>query len=106
MPDVGRFAPSTTGPAHPGTLLAALLGWLDQRSGGGRILLRLEDLDPQRCTPDLATGMVADLDWFGLDWDGTTTQSALAGQHACALDRLAELGRLYPSGAGRAALQA
>ncbi len=106
VPDVGRFAPSTTGPAHPGTLLAALLGWLDQRSGGGRILLRLEDLDPERCTPGLATGMLADLAWFGLDWDCTTTQSELAEQHARALDRLAELGRLYPSGVGRAGLQA
>lgn len=105
MPDLGRFAPSTTGPAHPGTLLAALLGWLDLRRRGGRVLLRLEDLDPERCTAGLAAGMADDLAWFGLEWDGTVAQSALAGQHERALDRLAELGRLYPSRAGRAALQ-
>ena len=49
--EVSRFAPSTTGPAHPGTLLAALLCWLDARSRGARLVLRLEDLDPQRCRP-------------------------------------------------------
>ena len=50
----GRFAPSTTGPAHPGTLLAALLCWLDARSRSARIVLRLEDLDPERCRPEWA----------------------------------------------------
>ena len=52
--DTGRFAPSTTGPAHPGTLLAALLCWLDARSRGGRVVLRLEDLP----TPEPGPGEV------------------------------------------------
>ncbi|HSK00247.1 MAG TPA: glutamate--tRNA ligase family protein, partial [Kofleriaceae bacterium] len=45
---ISRFAPSTTGEAHPGTLLSALLVWLDARARGGRVLLRLEDLDTTR----------------------------------------------------------
>ena len=56
MAEVGRFAPSTTGPAHPGTLLAALLCWLDARSRGARLVLRLEDLDPERSRPEWSAG--------------------------------------------------
>jgi len=97
MACIGRFAPSTTGPAHPGTLLAALLCWLDARQRGGRVLLRLEDLDPDRCRPEYATAMVADLAWIGLDWDATVSQHALHAHHEAALDHLAAHGRLYPS---------
>ena len=103
---IGRFAPSTTGAAHPGTLLAALLCWLDARSRGGRVLLRLEDLDPERCTPAHAQGLVDDLAWFGLDWDETIEQHRLAAQHHAALDRHERLGALYPCSAGRGDLQA
>ena len=101
-----RFAPSTTGPAHPGTLLSALLVWLDGRSRGARVDLRLEDLDPQRSTPALTAAMVADLEWFGLSWDSVVRQSDLAAQHADALDRLAAAGRLYPCDCGRSRLAA
>jgi len=100
-----RFAPSTTGQAHPGTLLAGLLCWLDARSRQARLLLRLEDLDPQRCRPELATGMVEDLAWLGLDWDEVELQSAAHSRHEAALDTLAALGRLYPSPASRAERQ-
>lgn len=93
----GRFAPSTTGPAHPGTLLAALLCWLDARSRGARVVLRLEDLDPERCRPELAQAMVDDLAWFGLTWDVVEWQSANRARHEAALDRLANMGVLYPS---------
>ena len=72
---IGRFAPSTTGPAHPGTLLAALLGWLDARSRGAAIALRLEDLDRERSKPELVAAMERDLAWFGLDWDERCLQS-------------------------------
>jgi glutamyl/glutaminyl-tRNA synthetase len=102
----GRFAPSTTGPAHPGTLLAALLCWLDARGRGMRLLLRLEDLDPDRCWPEHARALVEDLAWLGLDWDEVVTQSALAPGHEAALDRLAALGALYPSPTSRAELEA
>lgn len=93
----GRFAPSTTGPAHPGTLLAALLCWLDCRSRGARVVLRLEDLDPERCRPEFAQAMIDDLAWFGLDWDVVEHQHANQARYEAALDRLAALGVLYPS---------
>jgi glutamyl/glutaminyl-tRNA synthetase len=93
---VGRFAPSTTGPAHPGTLLAGLLCWLDARAGGARVVLRLEDLDPERCRPELALAMQEALGWLGLEWDAVHRQSELAAAHEAALDRLADAGLLYP----------
>ncbi|MBA2481168.1 MAG: hypothetical protein H0V44_10945 [Planctomycetes bacterium] len=106
QPGSGRFAPSTTGPAHPGTLLAALLCWLDARSCGARVVVRLEDLDPDRCTPAHACALVADLAWLGLEWDAVSHQSAQTARHHAALDRLAAAGRLYPSTLSRAQLQA
>ena len=101
----GRFAPSTTGPAHPGTLLAALMCWLDARSRAARVVLRLEDLDPDRCRPEFAQLMVADLSWLGLEWDAVEWQSEHHQRHAAALDRLAALGVLYPSAIGRRDLE-
>ena len=94
--EVSRFAPSTTGPAHPGTLLAALLCWLDARSRGARLVLRLEDLDPQRCRPAWSEAMCEALAWLGLDWDRVVAQSTRAADHAAALDLLADRGLLYP----------
>ncbi|MBW2445648.1 MAG: hypothetical protein JRG83_06955 [Deltaproteobacteria bacterium] len=102
MTDTGRFAPSTTGPAHPGTLLAALLCWLDARSRGGRVVLRLEDLDPERSTPELTSAMEDGLSWLGLDWDETVRQSANREAHEDALDRFAAAGLLYPCACSRA----
>jgi glutamyl/glutaminyl-tRNA synthetase len=96
-----RFAPTTSGPAHPGTLLAGLLAWLDARSLGAHLLLRLEDVDPARCTPESADDMRAALRWFGLDWDAEELQSQSRAAHEAALDRLAELGMLYPCACSR-----
>jgi glutamyl-Q tRNA(Asp) synthetase len=93
---ISRFAPSTTGEAHPGTLLSALLVWLDARARGGRALLRLEDLDRTRVRTAWADQMVGALAWLGLDWDATAIQSEHASRHEHALDRLADAGRLYP----------
>lgn len=104
--EVARFAPSTTGVAHPGTLLAALLAWLDARSRGARLLLRLEDLDPERCRPELAARLQADLAWLGLDFDAVEEQHRHAARHAEALDRLAAAGALYPCGCSRSRLRA
>jgi glutamyl-Q tRNA(Asp) synthetase len=101
-----RFAPSTTGPAHPGTLLAALLCWLDARSHGARLVLRLEDLDPERCRPEWAERMVEDLEWLGVPFDEVHEQHRLAAGHAAALDRLAADGRLYPCRCSRSDLRA
>jgi glutamyl-Q tRNA(Asp) synthetase len=91
-----RFAPTTSGPAHPGTLVAGLLAWLDARKRGVEILLRLEDIDPTRCTPESADDMRAALAWFGLDWDREQLQSANSPAHEAALDALAAAGALYP----------
>jgi glutamyl-Q tRNA(Asp) synthetase len=99
----GRFAPSTSGEAHPGTLLAALLAWLDARSRGGRIVLRLEDLDPARTRPAWAAAMVDALAWLGLDWDERTLQSERRAAHAAALDELAAAGVVYACACSRAA---
>ena len=102
MTAVGRFAPSTTGEPHPGTLLAALLAWLDAKAADGRIILRLEDLDPQRCTPTWASTMIEATAWLGLSWDEVVVQSARHADHGEALDRLAAMGRLYPCECTRA----
>jgi glutamyl/glutaminyl-tRNA synthetase len=104
--EVARFAPSTTGPAHPGTLLAALLAWLDARARGARLILRLEDLDPERCRPEWSERMRRDLGWLGLDFDATEAQSAFASRHDAALDRLAAAGVLYPCACTRTILRA
>jgi glutamyl-Q tRNA(Asp) synthetase len=101
-----RYAPSTTGHAHPGTLLAALLAWLDARSGGASIVLRLEDLDPERCRPEYRVGLEADLRWLGLDFDEVQEQHRHGEAHELALDRLAAAGLLYPCRCTRAELRA
>jgi len=100
-----RFAPSTSGPAHPGTLLAALLCWLDARSRAAALSLRLEDVDSTRCTAEKASEMCAALEWFGLDWDAVSTQSTERSAHEAALDQLAERGWLYPCSCSRSEIQ-
>lgn len=95
-PVVSRFAPSTTGFAHPGTLLSALLVWLDARAQGGKAVLRLEDLDHTRCKPEWSEEMRAAMAWLELEWDQIAVQSARTSRHEAALDRLAAAGRLYP----------
>jgi len=96
-----RFAPTTSGPAHPGTLLAGLLCWLDARNRGARLLLRLEDVDSTRCTTESADDMRSALKWFGLDWDEFSLQSENRISHEAALDTLAERGVLYPCSCSR-----
>ncbi|HEY4241958.1 MAG TPA: glutamate--tRNA ligase family protein [Kofleriaceae bacterium] len=103
MIGVGRFAPSTTGEAHPGTLLAALLAWLDARSVRGRVILRLEDLDPTRAKAGWARQLAEACAWIGLDWDEVVVQSERTAAHEAALDQLAAAGRLYPCACSRAA---
>ena len=100
---ISRFAPSTTGEAHPGTLLAALLVWLDARSRGGRVVLRLEDLDVTRTRAAWADQMIDACRWLGLDWDAVVVQSDRRAAHEAALDALAAAGRLYPCTCSRAA---
>lgn len=97
-----RFAPSTTGTAHPGTLLAGLLCWLDARAHGARVVLRLEDLDRERTRPGYVEGLAADLAWFGLDWDDTHRQSAATARHEAAVEALVAAGRVFACSCSRA----
>ncbi len=69
MPCSGRFAPSPTGAMHLGNLRTALLAWLSARSAGGRMVLRVEDLDRSRLVPGAEAALLDDLRWLGLDWD-------------------------------------
>ena len=85
----GRFAPSPTGPLHPGSLLAALGSWLLARHAGGRWLVRVEDVDPPRTVPGAVNGQLAALAAFGLCSDGPIVhQSARDALYQGALDRL------------------
>lgn len=93
----GRFAPSPSGRMHLGNVFSALLAWLSVRSQGGEMVLRIEDLDPDRCRPAYAETLMDDLRWLGLDWDREQTpQSRRTAVYAEAFDRLAALGLVYP----------
>ena len=100
---ITRFAPSTTGEAHPGTLLSALLVWLSARAVDGRAILRLEDLDMPRVKAAWSEQMVDALAWLGLAWDEIVVQSSRTPRHEAALDALAAQGRLYPCTCSRTA---
>ncbi len=102
---ITRFAPSTTGHAHPGTLTSALLCWLAARKSGGHVILRLENLDPQRCLPEYTDAMIEELSWFGLDWDAIEFQHEHRKEHETALDRMADSDLLYPCSCSRARLK-
>lgn len=65
----GRFAPSPSGQLHIGNLATSLLTWLDARSSGGRLIFRMEDLDPDRSSLESATGIADALKALGIDWD-------------------------------------
>ena len=66
---VGRFAPSPSGRLHLGNLACSLLAWLSAKRQGGRIVLRIEDLDAERCPRRYADQLEEDLAWLGLVWD-------------------------------------
>jgi len=96
MSVVGRFAPSPSGLMHLGNARTALLAWLDARARGGRMLLRIEDLDRDRCRPEYARAIRDDLAWLGLDWDAETRpQSRRDPDYAAALERLSQQGLVY-----------
>lgn len=100
-PSRSRFAPSITGSAHPGTLLAGLLCWLDARSRGGHVTLRLEDLDHTRMREGQSDRMIEALSWLGLSWDALVVQSQRLGHYEAAVDTLAAAGRVYPCSCSR-----
>jgi len=69
MAVTGRFAPSPSGRIHLGNILCCLLAWLSARQKGGRVILRIEDLDIARCPRRYGEQMCRDIQWLGLDWD-------------------------------------
>ena len=93
----GRFAPSPSGRMHLGNLWSALLAWLSARSQGGEMVLRLEDLDPDRCTRAWCDQVMRDLEWLGLTWDNEPVyQSERTAVYAEAFHALEEWGLIYP----------
>ena len=77
-----RFAPSPTGYLHIGGARTALFNWLYARHTGGRFLLRIEDTDRERSTPEAVSAILEGLDWLGLHWDGEPVfQFARAERH-------------------------
>ncbi|MEY8282018.1 tRNA glutamyl-Q(34) synthetase GluQRS [Oscillospiraceae bacterium 52-8] len=111
----GRFAPTPSGRMHLGNLLCALLAWLSARAEGGRVVLRIEDLDAVRSPRSYADLLEDDLRWLGLFWDeggssggpdGPYYQSERTALYQAALARLEEQGLVYPCFCSRAQLHA
>jgi glutamyl-Q tRNA(Asp) synthetase len=103
---VGRFAPSPTGPLHAGSLVAALASWLDARAWnggvGGRWLVRIEDLDTQRCIPGAAAEILRQLqDCRLLPDEAPVFQSQRTHLYRHALEQLMACARVYPCGCSR-----
>jgi glutamyl-tRNA synthetase len=96
-PLVGRLAPSPTGGLHLGHARTFLIAWLAARAAGGRIVLRIEDLDASRVRAEARAGAIEDLRWLGLDWDeGPFVQSERLETYATALERLKRAEAVYP----------
>lgn len=92
-----RFAPSPTGYLHLGHALSAVSVWRAAEAAGGRVLLRVEDIDPARSKPEHVAAIEEDLAWLGLEWDGPAIrQSENLGRHAEALLKLGAKGLIYP----------
>lgn len=103
---VGRLAPSPTGLLHLGHARSFLLAWWSARSAGGRVVLRLDDLDTERAKDGLDDACLRDLAWLGLDWDGPVArQTEHAADYEQALARLTADGRVYPCVCTRAEIE-
>lgn len=104
---VTRFAPSPTGLLHVGHGWSALMAMDLARASGGAFRLRIEDIDGTRSRPEHVAGIMADLTWLGVDWDGEVVfQSQRLDQYDAALARLRAEGLLYPCFCTRADIQA
>src|SRR5918997_3070143 len=96
-----RFPPSPTGALHIGNARTALYNWLLARGQGGRLVLRIEDTDRERSTPENVQTIFDALEWLGIDWDeGPIYQSANAERHAEVVQQLVDAGHAYRSSAG------
>jgi glutamyl-tRNA synthetase len=92
---VGRLAPSPTGSLHVGNVRTFLWAWLSARAQGGRVLMRVEDLDTPRVKEGVVPKMIDDLRWLGFDWDGEI--AVQSGRREIYRDVFARLdGRIYP----------
>ena len=104
---VGRFAPSPSGRMHLGNVFSAMLAWLSVKSRNGEMVLRIEDLDPDRCRPEYTETLKDDLRWLGLDWDREQTpQSQRTDAYAEAFGWLEQQGLVYPCYCSRGELHA
>jgi glutamyl-tRNA synthetase len=96
-----RFPPSPTGALHIGNARTALYNWLLARGQGGQLVLRIEDTDRERSTPENVQTIFEALEWLGIDWDeGPIYQSANAERHAEVVEQLIAGGHAYRSTAG------
>ena len=93
---VGRLAPSPTGALHLGNARTFMVAWLRARSQGGRVVMRLEDLDHPRDKPGAAAAALEDLRWLGFDWDEEHVQSERRTIYRDALEFLRRSGLVYP----------
>lgn len=102
---VGRLAPSPTGAQHLGNARTYILAWLSIRSRGGRVVLRIEDIDSPRVKPWAMQQAIDDLAWLGLDWDqgpdiggdcGPYIQTQRSQRYADTIDQLRQRNLLYP----------
>jgi glutamyl-Q tRNA(Asp) synthetase len=99
---VFRFAPSPNGLLHLGHALSALVNCDMARKAGGRLLLRIEDIDLTRCRPEFETAIHEDLAWLGIEWEAPVRrQSEHFDEYRAALDRLEREGLIYPAFEGR-----
>ena len=104
---VGRFAPTPSGRMHLGNVFSLLMAWLGARAAGGRVVLRIEDLDPRAQAAETRDLLLRDLEWLGLTWDeGPYLQSGRRDRYEAAVRRLTELGLTYPCFCTRAQLHA
>jgi glutamyl-Q tRNA(Asp) synthetase len=104
---VTRFAPSPTGELHLGHAFAAMVADAWARLSDGRFLLRIDDLDHTRCRPEYERAIHDDLAWLGLRFEpAVRRQSDCMSEYAAALERLREMGVLYPCFCTRAEIQA
>jgi glutamyl-Q tRNA(Asp) synthetase len=102
---VFRFAPSPNGHLHLGHALSALLNFDMARAAGGRLLLRMEDIDTARCKPELEAAIYEDLDWLGISWEQPVRrQSEHFDDYRTALRKLEAMRMTFPSFESRAEL--
>ena len=103
MPPVFRFAPSPNGYLHLGHALSAALNADMAKAKGGRLILRIEDIDQARCRPEFEAGIYEDLAWIGVEWENPVRrQSEHWDDYRAALTRLEAMGLVYPSFESRA----